>query len=96
MLLEIKKEKGKFILMNPPENASDRFFVEVSKIFDKETKKSKGSGKAFKEINRLAKKYPGNKFLAISSEMTPPDYQTSDLSDTDQLLNEALKKKYGI
>lgn len=96
MLLEIKKEKGKFILMNPPENASDQFFVEVSKIFEKESKYVESPGKAYTEIKRLAEKYPDNEFLAISAEMTPPDYQASDLENTEYLFQEALKYKYQL
>lgn len=96
MLLEIKKEKGRFILLNPPANASNRFFVEVSKIIDDNKEKSAAPTKAYTEIKRLAEKYPDNEFFAISAEMTPPDYHTDDLADTKELLYDALKNKYGI
>jgi hypothetical protein len=51
-------------------------------------------GKAYTDINRLAKKYPDNKFLAISAAMTSPDYENTEKDE--ELLNLALKKKYGI
>lgn len=52
--------------------------------------------KAYTEIKRLAEKYPDNEFLAISAEMTPPDYQASDLENTEYLFQEALKYKYQL
>ena len=94
MLLEIKKEKGRFILLNPPANTSNRFFIEVSKIIDDEKKISTAPTKAYSEIKRLAEKYPDNEFFAISAEMTPPDYHTEDLENTENLLKEGLKNKY--
>ena len=94
MLLEIKKEKGRFILLNPPANTSNRFFIEVSKIIDDVKKTSSAPTKAYTEIKRLAKKYQDNEFFAISAEMTPPDYHTDDLQNTESLLQVGFKNKY--
>jgi len=58
--------------------------------------KRKVTSKAYTEIKRLAEKHPDNEFLAISAAMTPPDFQTLDLGDTEDLLHEALRKKHGI
>ena len=96
MLLEIKKERGRFIVLNPPENASNRFAVEVSKIIDKPVRKRKGASKAYLELKKLAEKYPDNEFLQSSLKLFPPDYETGPDMQDDILLNEALSEKYGI
>lgn len=52
--------------------------------------------KAYIEIKRIAEKYPDNKFLAISAEMTPKDYHTDDLENTEYMLAVSLKSHYQI
>jgi hypothetical protein len=96
MLLEIKKEKGRFILLNPPENASNRFSVEVSRIIDRPRGKRKGASKAYLELKELASRFPDNEFLQTSLQLFPPDYETGPDMQDDILLNEALSEKYGI
>lgn len=96
MLFEIKKEKGRYILLNPPENASNRFSVEVSRIIDRPGRKRKGASKAYLELKELASRFPDNEFLQTSLQLFPPDYETGPDMQDDILLNEALSDKYGI
>jgi hypothetical protein len=55
--------------------------------------KRKVKSKAYTEIKWLAEKHPENKFLAISAEMTSPDYHTLDLGGSEKWLHEAIRNK---
>jgi hypothetical protein len=98
MLLEIKKEKNKYVVKNPPTGAGSHFFVEIEsdKIIRKDKPLKASSGKAFKAIKELAAKYPGNEFLKISLLLTPPTYEFGKELSDELLLNEALSEKYGL
>jgi hypothetical protein len=98
MRLEIKKEKSKYIVLNPPLDAGTHFYVEVQP--DKIIRKSKGLKRnlsnAHSILKNLVKKNPDNEFLKISLALTPSEYVfEKDLSD-EQLINEALSDKYEL
>jgi hypothetical protein len=98
MLLEIKKEKNKYVMKNPPTGAGSHFFVEIEtyKIIRKDKSGKTSTGKAYKAIKELAVKYPDDEFLKISLLLTPPTYEFEQESTDELLLNEALTEKYGL
>jgi hypothetical protein len=98
MRLEIKKEKSRYILLNPPADAGTHFYVDVQP--DKIIRKNKGLKKdapnAHSILKNLVEKNPDNEFLKISLSLTPAEYAfEKELSD-EQLLNEALSDKYEL
>ena len=98
MLLEIKKEKDKYILMNPPQKAGSHFYIQVEadKIIPRSKKKKTSATKAFAALQALAARYPDNVFLQTSIQLFTPDYETGPDMQDDILLNDALADKYGI
>ncbi len=98
MLLEIKKEKNKFVLLNPPKQAGTHFFIDMDtgKIIPGKESKYVPAPNIHKTVQQLANKYPGNEFLKLSLQLTPENYSTTGELSNDQLLNDAYFDKYGI
>jgi len=98
MLLEIKKEKNKFVLLNPPKKAGAHFFIDTAsgKIIPSKSSKKESAFQTYLSLKKLVEKYPNNEFLKLSLELTPKDYAPVGELSNEQLLNEALSEKYGI
>jgi hypothetical protein len=98
MLLEIKKEKDKYVLINPPQKAGSHFWVEIeaNKIISIPRDTKKTDSDIYKAVKVMASKYPDNEFLKISLELTPNNYSSAEELKNESLLNEALADKYGI
>lgn len=98
MLLEIKKEKNRYVLLNPPKKVGSHFYIDMAtgKIIPGKESKIEPSQSIHNAIQHLASKYPNNKFLEISLELTPKNYKTNEDLSNDQLLNDAYSEKYGI
>jgi glucose dehydrogenase len=98
MLLEIKKEKNKYILLNPPKKAGTHFYIDTAngKLIPGKRAKKAPAGNIYKTLEQLAKKYPGNEFLNLSLQLTPKNYSACEPLSNNNLLNEAWSEKYGI
>jgi len=92
MLLEIKKEKNRFVLVNPPKTAGLHFWVEIedNKIISIPRENEKSDSEIYKAVKTMASKYPDNEFLKISLELTPNNYSSGGELKNETLLNEAL------
>ena len=98
MLLEIKKEKNKYILLNPPKKAGTHFYIDTAngKLIPGKRAKKATTGNIYKTLEQLAKKYPGDEFLKLSLKLTPKNYEAGEALSNNNLLNEAWSEKYGI
>ena len=98
MLLEIKKQKNKFVLLNPPKRAGAHFYIDTAsgKIIPGNSSKNESQSQTYLSLKKMVEKYPNNDFLKLSLELTPKDYAPSGELSNEQLLNEALTEKYGI
>jgi hypothetical protein len=98
MLLEIKKEKNKFVLINPPKKVGTHFWIETeaNKIIPISKTAKKSNNYIYKAVKKMASKYPDNEFLKISLDLTPINYTYSTELSNEMLLNDALTEKYGI
>ena len=98
MLIEIKRENNKYVLLNPSKKAGSHFFVEVDSdkiIFIRKSRKET-EGKVYKAVKKMALKYPDNEFLKISLDLTPINYTFESELSNEMLLNDVLAEKYGI
>lgn len=98
MLLEIKKEKNKYILLNPPKKAGTHFYIDTAtgKLIPGKRVTKAPIGNIYKTLEQLAKKYPDNDFLKLSLLLTPKNYAAGEALSNNNLLNEAWSEKYGI
>jgi len=98
MLLEIKKEKDKYVIINPPQKVGSHFWVEIeaNKIITIPKANKKSESNIYKTVKTMALKYPDNEFFKISLELTPNNYSADGGLNNKTLLNEALADKYGI
>ncbi|WP_010663459.1 hypothetical protein [Marinilabilia salmonicolor] len=101
MQLHIIKKNNEFVLVNPPQDLADKFFIEIDRenIIPEEKIKESNSqeSNAFKKTQVLYKQNPKDDFIKALHESTPPHYQykASDKTD-DDLLYDALKAKYEL
>ena len=95
MLLEIKKEKNKYVLINPPKKVGAHFWVEIeaNKITSIPRVVKKYESNIYTTVKKMAKKYPENEFLKISLELTPNNYSSGGELRNETLLNKALAIK---
>jgi hypothetical protein len=98
MLLEIKKERNKYVLINPPKTVGSHFMVEIEadKIISIPMSRNNTDSNIYQVVKKMASKYPENEFLKISLDLTPKNYSDGLDLGNDKLLNEALSEKYGI
>jgi len=98
MLIEIKRENNKYVLLNPPKKAGSHFYVDVDsdKIIPIRDRKKVVESKVHKELKQMVSKYPTNEFLKISLDITPINYTFELELSNEVLLNDALAQKYGI
>lgn len=92
MLLEIKKEKNKYVLINPSKKVGAHFWVEIkaNKITSNPRVVKKSDSNIYTTVKKMAKKYPENEFLKISLELTPNNYSSGGELRNETLLNKAL------
>lgn len=95
MLLEIKKEKNKYVLINPPKNVCAHFWVviEANKTTSIPRVVKKSDSNIYTTVKKMATKYPENEFLKISFELTPNNYSSGGELRNETLLNKALAIK---
>ena len=98
MLLEIKKEKNRYVVLYPQKKAGSQFYIDLAngKIIPGKDPKTETNPSIHNTIQHLANKYPNNKFLQLSLQLTPKSYKTAEDLSNDQLLNDAYSQKYGI
>jgi len=98
MLLEIRKEKHKYVLVNPPEKMGAHFFIDTEngKIIPGHKKVPQQQSVAYQVVSEMAKKYPDNDFLKLSLQLTQKNYAAGEALSNNNLLNEAWTEKYGI
>jgi len=101
MQLHIIKKNNEFVLVNPPQDLADKFFIEIDRkniIHEEKIKKSHTQeSDAFKKTQVLYRQFPEDDFIKALHESTPPDYQyKASGKDDDDLLYDALKEKYEL
>lgn len=100
MQLHIVKRNNEFVILNPPKDLPDKFFIEIDreKSIEQEAEPEKSqSSRTFMKTKKVYEQMPDDDFIKALHESTPPDYQYKDSEkDDDDLLYDALKDKYEL